>query len=459
MEFTSLTELNNFVNKSESNIESIDVKNFTASTSSNKRTLNVMREEVKYPCYIIFNDKESYLEQKETLTITTDLHSINAIQTNITLSKFNELKQNVKFIEFIDLDEKSEALGVMVNGEYYSDLENWGAKIANVKSFWDRGITGAGVKVAVIDTMFYSEPNYLNFKEHVIFNGTSLNPHGQNVASVISAPLNNKSIVGIAYGCDIYALETSLLRSATNAAQQWCIDNNIDIINASYGFKTTSTTASMMLAAVIEHGIIFVAGAGNNGEYEHFFPADADGVITVGAVSDHGNLDKVNWDPPYGGRNQPWVDFLFAGTAVPFLDSNENVVYAGSGTSLSTPAIAGIFALLKEEYPNKTKDELIEVLKKNSCGVYGRYGKFPLFDMVDNSVVENRIAKVNKDGSLQIKGEIIIEDDCERVRFDKDGNLYLKSYFTGLTQTSENFQFKITKNTVSARFIVENSEI
>lgn len=83
----------------------------------------------------------------------------------------------------------------------------------------------------------------------------------------------------------------------------------------------------------------------------------------------------------------------------------------------------------------------------------------PLFDMVDNSVVENRIAKVNKDGSLQIKGEIIIEDNCERVRFDKDGNIYLKSYFTGLNRTSKNFQFKITKNTVSARFIVENSEI
>ena len=76
MKFTSLTELNNFVNKSESNIESIDVKNFTASTSSNKRTLNVMREEVKHPCYIIFNDKESYLEQKETLTITTDDYSV-----------------------------------------------------------------------------------------------------------------------------------------------------------------------------------------------------------------------------------------------------------------------------------------------------------------------------------------------------------------------------------------------
>lgn len=465
MKFTSLTELNNFVNKSESNIESIDVKNFTASTSSNKRTLNVMREEVKHPCYIIFNDKESYLEQKETLNITIDLHSINAIQTDITLSKFNELKQNVKFIEFIDLDEKVEAQGVMVNGEYYLDLENWGAKIANVKSFWDRGITGAGVKVAVIDTHFLSEPNILNFKEHVIFNGNSLNTHGQYVASVISTPLNNKSIVGIAYGCDLYALETSLLRSAIVAAQQWCIDNNIDIINASYvsmhsDRPNVSTEAEkMMLAAVIEHGIIFVAGAGNKGEYTHAFPASANGVISVGALSDHGYLDIPTWDPPYGGMNQPWVDFLFAGTAVPFLESNENVVYAGSGTSLSAPAITGIFALLKEEYPNKTKDELIEVLKKNSCSVFGKYGKFPLFDMVDNSVVENRIAKVNKDGSLQIKGEIIIEDNCERVRFDKDGNLYLKSYFTGLTPTSKNFQFKITKNTISARFIVENSEI
>ena len=156
--FNSLYELNDYVNSNPIDINDIDIDSLTVKITSKMTTFGVMSTEKEYPCYIIFNDKSSYREYKEGKQIDADLHSINAIQINITLSEFKRLKPNVRFIEFIDINEK--ATPTEASSEIPKFLNtNWGADIANVQESWAKGYTGKGVKVAVIDGMFHSSPD------------------------------------------------------------------------------------------------------------------------------------------------------------------------------------------------------------------------------------------------------------------------------------------------------------
>lgn len=464
--FNSLNELNDYVNSNPIDINDIDIDSLTVKITSKMTTFGVMSTENEYPCYIIFNDKSSYREYKEGKQIDADLHSINAIQINITLSEFKRLKPNVRFIEFIDINEK--ATPTEANSEIPKFLKtNWGADIANVQESWAKGYTGKGVKVAVIDGMFHSSPNFLNFKEHIIMGAGSLDyeNHGNQCASIICSPMTNQ-MVGIAHGCDLYALETDLKTTTLALCYQWCIDNEMDIASASYGMDAFDaghgTTNKLIIQAMIASGVLFVAAAGNKNAYQWHPPASIEGVVSVGAVAEWGKLQKVTWDSSNsegGGMNQPWVDFIFAGEDVASIGKINRWSYFG-GTSAACPAIAGMFALLKEEFPNKTNVELIALLKSNSFQVLGRYGVFPIYTDYENSQVEeNRILKVNKDGSINIKGELIIDEDCEKVRIDKYGNMHLKSYFTGITYRRNSYPISFKKNTVSARCIIENSDI
>ncbi|HZJ99599.1 MAG TPA: S8 family serine peptidase, partial [Tissierellaceae bacterium] len=360
--FNSLNELNDYVNSNPIDINDIDIDSLTVKITSKMTTFGVMSTEKEYPCYIVFNDKSSYREYKEGKQIDADLHSINAIQINITLSEFKRLKPNVRFIEFIDINEK--ATLAEANNESYEPVKtNWGADIANVQESWAKGYTGKGVKVAAVDVGFVSNPNFLNFKEHVIFAEARDKSHGTACASVICSPPSSKYLTGIAHGCDMYALETNLLTTAIMQACQWCIDNEMDIITMSIVWNSNFEwgpydTSKLLWEEVVARGIIFVAGAGNRNVYPLTYPAFVDGVIAVSAIAHvRGKLTKVSWDNTTsegGGLNQPWLDFIFAGTNVK-VASIYNTGRTANGTSVSAPAIAGMFALLKEEFPNKTR--------------------------------------------------------------------------------------------------------
>lgn len=249
-------------------------------------------------------------------------------------------------------------------------------ELANIHYAHENGITGKGVKVAVIDTSFVDLPE-LNLKEIVILSPYSdkVTTHGTAVASIVRR---------IAPDAEIYALAHGGKTSGVIKALQWCVDNDVDIVNMSIGYRTQASTNILnpKIKELDRKGTIMVASAGNS-DFDEYYPAYIDGVYAVSGV-DYQNGKIIN----VGYNNADWIDLTFLGKMCPVLTTSGNVGYS-SGTSCSSPAVAGMFALLKQEYPQATKNELFDLLTENGITTPGIAGVFPVYPKKEEPKPDN----------------------------------------------------------------------
>ena len=120
-------------------------------------------------------------------------------------------------------------------------------------------------------------------------------------------------------------------------------------------------------AIAAKKGIISVVAAGNDGANAwHFIgtPADADSIVTVGAVNASGAVAPFSsYGPASDGRVKPTVASLGWGTAIAGLNSQPTF---GNGTSFATPNLAGLITCLWQAFPEFTNMQIIEAVKKSS---------------------------------------------------------------------------------------------
>lgn len=116
----------------------------------------------------------------------------------------------------------------------------------------------------------------------------------------------------------------------------------------------------------VSKGILVVNSAGNSGNSSFPWcaaPADGHDVFTIGAVNSSGN--RVNFSsigPTVDGRIKPTVMAQGQGAAV--ADGGSGVTFS-SGTSFSSPIMAGMSACLIQAYPERTPLEIMESLKQS----------------------------------------------------------------------------------------------
>ena len=162
------------------------------------------------------------------------------------------------------------------------------------------------------------------------------------------------------------------------AAAEFADSAGAHIINSSLGYSTfddatqdhsyqdmdgatTPVTRAAGLAA--SKGMLVVASAGNLGNDSwHYIsaPADADSIITVGAIDEYGNHASFSSaGPTFDGRIKPEVVAQGVATAVQSPDSS---LVPANGTSFSAPLISGLMACLWEKNPEYTPMQLREKL-------------------------------------------------------------------------------------------------
>jgi subtilisin family serine protease len=118
-----------------------------------------------------------------------------------------------------------------------------------------------------------------------------------------------------------------------------------------------------------DKGILLVNSAGNSGMgpwKKVGVPADADNILTVGAVSDmdvHRIAPFSSVGPTQDGRVKPDVVAIGAPAR---LVSGRGTITSGMGTSFSCPIVCGLAACLWQGMPHKTAKEVIELIRQNS---------------------------------------------------------------------------------------------
>ena len=266
----------------------------------------------------------------------------------------------------------------------------------------ERGFRGKGLFIAVIDGGFYNVNELSGFDslrmagrmrgfKNLTFdteNPYGSSNHGTNVFSIISACLPGQ-MIGSAPDADYFLIrseetEHEYLVEEDNwiAAVEYADSIGADIITSSLGYSVFDDStqnhrydeldgrairASKAATMAAARGIIVCVSAGNEGNKKWLTisaPADADSIVTVGAVYPNGtyvNFSSIG--PTADNRIKP--DLMAVGALTAYQNSSGDIAF-GFGTSYSTPLLAGLIACVWQANPDKGNIEIIEMIKKTA---------------------------------------------------------------------------------------------
>lgn len=260
------------------------------------------------------------------------------------------------------------------------------------------GFMGQGMVIAVLDAGFYHADQIPAFdtlflKGRILgtrdFNepganvfGENMHSHGTSVLSTMGANLPGQ-MVGTSPSASFWLIHTemgseyeALIEEYNWAGGAEFADSvGADVINSSLGYttfdnmafdhtyadmdgNTTPITRAADLAA--SRGILVVNSAGNEGGSSWQYigaPADGDSVFTIGAVDGFGSYaDFSSTGPTSDGRIKPDVTAQGAWTTV--ISAYSGSVTQGSGTSFSSPIMAGALACLWQATPSFSAEQI-----------------------------------------------------------------------------------------------------
>lgn len=178
--------------------------------------------------------------------------------------------------------------------------------------------------------------------------------HGTLVAGVLGAEGDNRlGITGAAWSINLLPIRTDLRSDSVASALRYAVDHNATIINISLGGAGQTTDEKNALDYARENGVLVVASAGNhdsNLDYSVLsYPANYDlPNIIAAAASDR--QDEMAHFSQWGSFA---ADVAAPGVAILTTDAEGGYSFAG-GTSFSTPATAGVAALVAQHIKNKT---------------------------------------------------------------------------------------------------------
>ncbi len=272
--------------------------------------------------------------------------------------------------------------------------------LSNIPDVHSLGITGRGVLIANFDAGFSNLAHEAFRSLRVVAqydfveNRRQLgaHPHGTATMGVIAGNQSGR-LIGAAFGADYALARTEDARTETPveednwaAAAQWADSLGADIITSSLGYtefdppfppytwqqmdgKTAISTRAAARAAQV--GIVVVNSAGNGGTIALpantlGAPADADTLISVGAVTSAGARAAFSSvGPTADGRIKP--DVMAVGVAVFTAGTSTTSSYAtANGTSFSCPIVAGVAALLLSANPTLTPVQVRNILRETA---------------------------------------------------------------------------------------------
>lgn len=313
-------------------------------------------------------------------------------------------------------NEMKESSKPVIYRDFYGGAHNQVFQL-KVNELHDMGYHGEGVVIAVLDGGFVGTEEatcFDNMREEgrllgvrdFVYGSTSVysqSTHGTSCLSTIAAYDPNE-MVGTAYKASFYLFHTedgngeNIVEEYNWVSGAELADSlGVDICSTSLGYidfdmpqwdhhfpDYDGHTAPMTIGAEIaaSRGMICTNSAGNEGSGTCTLgiPADAEHIITVGAVNSAGQRASFSSvGPTYDGRIKPDVMAMGEGTYVASGYGSWWPYYNGDGTSFSNPVLAGAVACLRQARPNASVQEICDAVRAagnnaNNPDNYDGYG-------------------------------------------------------------------------------------
>lgn len=319
---------------------------------------------------------------------------------------------------------------------------------ADICECWGEGYTGAGIKVGIIDFggIEFTHDDFegtnipkaynavIDDYETTNFALNSLDGHAMQVTGVIAATPNNSHLeqrwaVGVAYNSTVIPYVIQLTDAVVTNEQvtislQKAIEDSVDVINMSFRTNASVGTINLQLENAttigrpdpnnsdVYRGIVCVAGVGNDDLVASNFPANMPNVIGVG----WSNPEDYRCAYTAPGAGGGWTTNTMQGSTYGPPEYNYDVVAPGDvimttnlssagspytvtlGSSIASPIVAGIAAMILEKNPNLTWSEVKQLIRdgaeKVRPSVYD-YNMFAGTPGYNNEMFYGRVSCVN----------------------------------------------------------------
>ncbi len=261
----------------------------------------------------------------------------------------------------------------VTNDPYYTSSGQYGLKNAYTGGAWRYTTGSRNVRVGVLDSGVNSGHEDLaanmasgwNFADNNS-DTSDISGHGTHVAGIIGAVGNNaKGIAGVNWNVSIVPLKRDASFrnpiSSTVDAVNYATNNNIPIINMSFGTPTYSRYVPLLPALIAYPGLA-VCSAGNESVDNDTLPSypSSFGLANMISVASTDANDNMSSFSNYGLYS---VDIAAPGNEIySTLTPNANSYGMMSGTSMAAPQVSGVAALIKAEYPNLTTAQIKEAI-------------------------------------------------------------------------------------------------
>ncbi len=232
-----------------------------------------------------------------------------------------------------------------------SETIDWGIEICGIPGLW-RQTRGEGIKVAVLDTgIAFEHPDLRDaIADAKDFTNSRSGPadvqgHGTHCAGTIAARQNSTGVIGVAPECKLLVGKVlgdngSGSSNSVAAGVRWAADAGANLISMSLGSSMDSPDIYQAIKEVTDRGVFVIAAAGNEGPQLGTvgYPGRYEEVIAVGAI------DRRKGIARFSSRG-PQVDIVAPGDEILSTYPPRNLAKL-SGTSMATPLVAGVVALM-----------------------------------------------------------------------------------------------------------------
>lgn len=330
-----------------------------------------------------------------------------------TSGSTDELLQKLQRIPWIELVEK---LPVYHTSFTPSDLNSgqWSLKKVNAETAWDYVKGSKTVVVAVVDDAVFIDHDDL--KDNVWTNSGEIpgnnidddgngyiddvngcnahkvtgdprpnttlrlagkQTHGTHVAGIAAGRTNNLTgMASLSFNVSLMSIKASYVHSSGTAQLstaalargiEYAVMNKADVINMSWGGFAPSATIRTALSVAHDSGIVLVAAAGNYGTIAYgswyLYPASYPNVIGVGATDQ--NDRKANFS-----QYNDSIDVMAPGVSIYSTLAKSTSSYGvESGTSMASPMVAALSALILSKNPELTPEEVEEIIETTATNI------------------------------------------------------------------------------------------
>lgn len=330
--------------------------------------------------------KTSETEEESKITELTETEENETTKTPEEVEgeevELIEETEITEFPEEMDETEQTAECSIVPEKEEAEAREDWNLAAIHAEGYVKAEAAGERVKIAVLDSGINYRSN-VPVKAHVsMLEGKEdesnsfledATGHGTAIASLMVSSLDEESIQGINEDAEVYSVQildennTGTLSGVVQGIY-WAIENDMDIINMSFGTQYSSEILQKAVEDAADAGILLVAAAGNGAEKQVEYPAAYEEVIAVGASNLQGGIAS---DSTRGSE----VDIYAPGSGVqvnaPFFGTSLE-----SGSSLACAQVSAAASVLWECDKSKSAAFIRALLEETANdGIDLEYGK------------------------------------------------------------------------------------